>query len=281
MVKRRKLRFANTVRIAIFLIIPLLSISFAVFAHEEASSVPVKNLQTTALTTILISSGIIIGLVVLAAIAKPKVEGHKWLIFGGIVVATIIATAYSGYSTIFLNLNSVSGGPVHWHADFELWNCDNAIELIEPSGLTNRIGESDFHEHGDMRIHVEGVVVEYDDVSIDRFIESIGGEVSEDKISLPTEHGLLDLQNGDACNGLPGKWQGFLYKITNPDPRKKSGFVYTQEKLTDFGNYILSPYSNVPPGDCIVIEFGNEKDFTEHICESYETAVQRGDLTGS
>ena len=58
-------------------------------------------------------------------------------------------------STIYLNTNSDSGGPVHWHADIEFWACGNEIELRDPTGFSNKIGTGTLHEHDDHRIHLD------------------------------------------------------------------------------------------------------------------------------
>ena len=59
-----------------------------------------------------------------------------------------------------------------------------------------------------------------------------------------------------------------------------SQFLYKQEKLDDFVEYILSPYQTIPPGDCIIFEFGELKDKTNYICETYKVAIDKGDLVG-
>ena len=96
---------------------------------------------------------------------------------------------------------------------------------------------------------------------------------------MPTDEGMLEMRNGESCNGREGKLQVFLYKVTNPDSSKK--WIYRQEKLQDFDEYVLSPYSNVPPGDCIIIEFDSEKESTDKICASYTAAISRGELSGN
>ena len=58
-------------------------------------------------------------------------------------------------------------------------------------------------------------------------------------------------------------------------------FILYVQKIDNFPEYVLSPYSQIPPGDCIIIEFSEEKQTTEHICETYKVAVQRGELSGS
>ena len=151
--------------------------------------------------------------------------------------------------------------------------------MIEPKGLSNRIGTPVFHEHADSRMHVEGVVVDTAEVDLHNFFEVIGGSLTNDYLSVLTDERIIEISNGNLCNGNSGKLQVFLYKIKNPEDTKN--WEFEQQKLNNFEDYILSPYSRIPPGDCIIIEFGEEKERTDHICETYKVAEQRGDLIGS
>ena len=239
-----------------------------------------EEIKGTSITLIFWGSLLLGLLILIALLHKNKGEREKKLLFGLIVVSVVVVTAYVMGSTIYLNTISVTGGPVHWHADFEVWNCGERLDLTDPTGFENRVGSSMFHEHGDDRIHVEGVVVDYDDVTLHRFFELAGGDLTNERLVYPTTTGVVDVSNGDLCNGQPGTLQAFLYRLTNPDPTKRSGFVAVQEKLDDIAGYVPAPYSNIPPGDCIIIEFTEEdKPSTENICTTYRIAIERGDLT--
>ncbi len=220
-------------------------------------------------------------MILYALYAKPRKENTKRILFVLIVVPVVLTSLYMAGSTFYLNMTSYSGGPIHWHADFEVWNCGERVDIEDPKNLENRVGSAVFHEHGDDRIHMEGILVEKEDASLGEFIEIIGGEVGSGYVSLPTDNGVLEMRDGNLCNGESGEIQAFVYRVTNPDPTKKSGFIYKQEKLDDYSEYVLSPYFNVPPGDCIVIEFDQPKDKTDKMCETYMVAMDKGDLTGS
>lgn len=216
----------------------------------------------------------VFALLVLAGVAylgrQRMGEKEKLILFSLTTIAVLAGTAFIVGSTVLLNLSSESGGPVHWHADFEIWACGEKIDLKDPVGLENRIGTSVFHEHGDFRIHVEGTLLKKKEASLHNFFDVTGGSLSRNKIIIPSIGGLLEYSSGDSCGGNEGLLQVFVYRTENGR--------YHQEKLADFENYVLSPYSNVPPGDCIIIEFGAEKETTEHLCVSYEAVVQRGDI---
>ncbi len=205
-------------------------------------------------------------------------ERLKWALFLGIIIPVLLATAYSAGTTIYLNTISESNGPVHWHADFEVWSCGEQLELEDPTGMSNRVGTTLFHEHNDNRIHVEGVVVGVADVSLHHFFETVGGELRDGMFRVPTHGGDVTALDGQLCNGRPGKVQVFVYKVTNPDER--GSWDVRQRKVQDFEDYVLAPYGQVPPGDCIIVELDAEKEATERLCSSYRAAQQRGELRG-
>lgn len=240
---------------------------------------------------LLASSAIIGALLIVSLLKQEKSERVKLCLFWGMVIPIIFTTLYLAAGTVIKNQASVTGGPVHWHADFEIYNCGQAlanrgqvqgqrtilahaeeeIDLINPTGFSNRIGSSDFHEHGDNRIHIEGVVQKFEDVSLGKFFEIIGGKLSATLLRVPTEKGEVILQTGRLCpDGNPGTLQIFLYKT--------KAQTVIQEKLTDFSNYVISPYATVPPGDCLIIEFGPVREKTDKICDFYAISIKEGEV---
>ncbi|MBI4021380.1 MAG: hypothetical protein HY369_03990 [Candidatus Aenigmarchaeota archaeon] len=225
-------------------------------------------------------AGVLAAIGVVISLAKTqKGPVTSTLLFLLIMVPVVLATGYLVVSTVYLNAVSATGGPVHWHTDFEIWNCGQEVDLVDPTGLENRVGSPVLHEHGDNRIHVEGVVVDLQDVNLHAFIETVGGFEEPGKLTVPTNDGPAFLQDGDLCNGAPGTLQGFVYRVTNPDDTRRSGFLVEQVKLDDLGGYVLSPHGNIPPGDCLIIELDQEKPRTDRICETYRLALERGQVT--
>ena len=194
----------------------------------------------------------------------------KLILFLLIIIPVILATIYLVGATIYLNSISHTQGPVHWHADYEIYACGNKITMKEPTGLSNKVGSEVFHQHGDNRIHVEGVVVDVADVDLHEFFEATLGELEHDKLVVPTNEYVAEYKNGDKCNGDEGVLQVFLYKTIDGKA--------VQEKLIDFEDYVLSPYANIPPGDCLIIEFDKEKETTNKLCETYRIAINKGAL---
>lgn len=195
---------------------------------------------------------------------------YFWIVIYLVSVITLVIVA----DTINLTINSETKGPVHWHADYQIWNCGKRLDIMEPEKLTNRIGTRLVHEHGDNRIHVEGIIKDIHNADLHNFFNVLGGELTETSFSMPSNDGIVTATDGELCNGEAAEVQIFAYIAENANPRQKSGFLVEQLKVNE--NYILSPYQDVPPGDCIIIEFDKRKEKTDKICDTYRIAVEQG-----
>lgn len=216
---------------------------------------------------------ILLALVVISLITKKASSFLKKLLFISIVAVVVSVTAFLGGSTIYLNIISFSRGPVHYHADFEIWNCGRELDIKDPKGISNKIGTATFHEHNDKRIHLEGVVIDNKSASLGRFFEVIGGYITQSSLSLPTNNGQLTLKSDYMCqNGAITKLQVFVYKVQNG--------IYYQTKIDDPKSYVISSQTNVPSGDCIIIEFDSFKNKTDKLCRSYKAAQISGKIKG-
>jgi len=267
-------------RFLIASVINLLLVTVA-SAHEEEATIPVQLPLTPKLDEVIasVSSNLVISafliiavFVILTVLVKEKGDTLKKILFGGIVLPVIIVTIFLVGSTIYLNLSSATGGPVHWHADFQVWNCGQKVDLVDPQGLSNKVGTATFHEHNDDRIHVEGVVINRSDASLGNFFKFIDGEFSSDDLKLETTRGLLNIHDGDLCpNDQPGSLQTFLYATKNG--------IFNQIKLKNPQDYIISPYGSIPPGDCIIIEFDSTlKEKTDKLCDSYKLHLEKEEI---
>lgn len=224
--------------------------------------------------TVIIAGTILIVAVLLSALLRDRYPEAKPWLFAVIVSVATLGTLILISSTVYLNNVSSSGGPVHWHADFEAWACDQELELKDPEGfLSNKVGTPVLHEHNDQRIHLEGVVVNPRDASLGKFIDVVGGSISRDSLVFPTNDGVERFVSGQTCNGQPAEVQVFVYQTV------EDGY-YRVEKLDDPANYIIRDESVVPPGDCIIIEFGPSSPTTDKMCLQYEVALDIGDLKG-
>ena len=168
----------------------------------------------------------------------------------------MFSSLYLGGNTIYENIASETGGPVHWHADYQVIVCGEEKELIDPEGITNRIGTAEIHEHNDNRIHIEGTLKKIEEASLENYFASIGGELELNHLIYQAEDGTINVENGDACsNGKPGILKVFV----------------NGKRIDNSPEYIIYPNSRVPPGDCIIILFDEtNSDTTNIICESWE-----------
>ncbi|MEW6035095.1 MAG: hypothetical protein AB1529_00640 [Candidatus Micrarchaeota archaeon] len=193
---------------------------------------------------VLYAAALVSGLAVFYAIFARFSEEAKKLVFFVIAAPIGLSTIYLGATTVYLNAVSESAGPVHWHADFEIWACGEKYELADPSGLDNKVGSPVVHEHNDNRMHVEGVLLKKGEASLRNFLIQAGGNFDEDSLTLPTNAGVMSWNDGDLCNGRPARWHVFV----NGEPLGD-----------DAHDYVISPYELVPPGDAIKFVFTEKK----------------------
>ncbi len=240
---------------------------------------------------------VLVGLSILLAAKKPKLKKPLFISIAAVVVGTTLTIAGG---TVYLNIRSASGGPVHWHADMEIWACGNELNLRDPTGLSNKIGTPTLHEHNDKRIHLEGVPVNMPyDASLGKFMDVVGGELSGKTLVVPLnpdadtyfqnakgqEDGdgngapspeqmtpfihdqngkkVASFVNGQKCGDQEAQVQAFAYRYNN------STNTYAQTKLDNPATYAISHESDVPPGDCVIIEFAPLKTRTEKLCRTY------------
>ena len=199
-------------------------------------------------------------------------EGAWWktTIFLGLVLVILANTAYLVGSTLYVNFKSASKGPVHWHADFEVWDCGVEIELIDPKPPSNRVGSPLLHEHNDKEIHVEEAFFDERNVSLGAFFIVVGGDLHSDYLKFPTKEGIIERRNGDLCSdGQPGILQVFLYKAGS----------FNQQKLPNPQDYIMTAEQKVPPGDCVIFEFCSPKEKTDHLCQKYKVKIVIGSFS--
>ncbi len=178
---------------------------------------------------------------------KKLSEQTKKIIFVAVALPTVVATLYMAGTTVYLNLISESGGPVHWHADYEVWVCgEHLINFEKPVFPSNKVGSPVFHHHDDFRMHIEGLVIDTVDVSLGEFFKVIGGDFTGESFTMVNEDlSKRIITNGELCNGRPAKWR--LYA-------KNWGTSQFEEKM-ELEDYVIQPHFNVPPGDYLFLVF--------------------------
>lgn len=232
----------------VLLILLLLAFAIPAFAHEGdheeteegyiATPTHIGNIGNVTYY----GSIAFLALILISVLFKKRLkEQHKKILFALIALLIITVTVYIVWTSIYINSISETKGPVHWHADYEIWICEEEIDLEDPKLPLNRIGTYVLHDHGDNRIHIEGVVLDKRDVSLGAFFHAIGGKLSKEEMIVPTNQGLIEASEGDLCDGSPGK----LY-------------VFVKGKLVeDHSTYVIQPYETIPPGDTIKVVFSS------------------------
>lgn len=250
---------------------------FEVLAHEGEELVEIvkpslgETIRTNSLKFSLLAYGFLLVLAVIAVFLKKTNEKVKYLLFGAITLVSVLTTIYLVGSTIYLNQQSETGGPIHWHADFEIYSCGQKVEIKDPEGFSNKVGTEVVHEHNDNRMHFEGVLLTLHDASIGHFFESLGGSMNNKQLAIPNDVGVAIYKDGDLCeDGTKTSMQVFVYQTKNGE--------FSQKKLDDPQNYVISSYGQVPPGDCIIIEFDKRKERTDKLCPFYKIAIEKGEL---
>ena len=216
----------------------------AVFAHGHEPSL-LEQLPSPLL--VLFYTAIPTALLIMYAVFKKKLrEQTKLFLFWSIVVLVSVSTLYIVAHTFYYNIFSETNGPVHWHADFELWICGEQQTLPSSPFPSNKVGTPLLHHHNDYRMHIEGTVFSWGDVTVGSFFDAIGGTLGQTYIGIPQEDGSLKYwQNGDYCNGKQGMLHLYVQK----------GDAETWEEIEEIPSYIISPYADVPPGDRLKIMF--------------------------
>lgn len=187
---------------------------------------------------------------------KELAHTYKKVFFLLFVIPIVIVSLYLAGYTVYENIVSDTQGPVHWHADYEVWLCGEKVDLVDPTGLKNKIGTPLFHEHNDDRIHIEGTVMNIEDIDLGSYFQVIGGELTDTSIAYEIEDvGPVRYENGDTC----------------PDGNVGEVAVYVNgQRRMNPAEYIIAKEIFVPDGDCIIFEFGaNLGETTEHICPSW------------
>lgn len=255
-----------------------------------------EDVTSLGIRVVLVSSIALFILVLIAGITKNKYAHLRLPLFLLMTFTIVASTGTLFASTIYLNTHSDSGGPVHWHADFEAWACGTQLELRNPSGaLSNKVGTPTLHEHDDQRIHLEGVVVDTNtDATLGHFMNVVGGSISEELMNVPVDSSIFEDEidgdsvatsdntnidrfiksdslglksfvgtRGETCGGEKAVPQVFVYRFNKDDD------TYSQTKLSTPGSYVIRDESVVPPGDCIIMEFAPVKSRTDKLCEQY------------
>lgn len=230
-----------------------------------------------------------IATITLAGAAQKR---HKWLsrplaMTAGIFV--VIAVVTFSAATIFLTVRSPQHAPVSWKAGIEFWACGTKLTLQDaPKGMATKIGTIPyFYENSTETLRYEGIPNgAQPSARLGNFMTAIGGSISDEAVQIPLTNtpentaaitALVEKQlvtingktvgnfvTGKSCDGTqPAQVQVFVISASS------DGHSYTQQKITNPADYVISPANQVPNGDCLIVEFDQLKAQTEHLCPAY------------
>lgn len=134
----------------------------------------------------------------------------------GIVGAIVYGVRYTknsnapGAKVVGVN-ETYTPGPVHWHAAFEVELCGKKQDFSS-YGATSHAGSPLFHTHGDSMLHIEGRIIQKEDIALGKFFDLIDIPFGSDRI--------MDKKNGDECSpGKPGQVKMFVNGAPNTEFR--------------------------------------------------------------
>jgi len=236
--------------IILLFVASLVLLPYNIFSHEGEEEFMLDHSELYPITQLkaVVYGSLIFGVLIAAILLfhKKMSNINKKIVYFLIVTVSSLVTVYLVITTLHLNIISLTKGPVHWHADFEIWVCDKEMKLAEPKGLSNKQGVDLLHAHNDNRIHVEGVLLDMKQASLGAFFYAVGGSLSSDGVTVPTNEWLIVVHDGDLCNEKPAK----LYVFVNGN------------LIDNPPDYEIAHYEKVPPGDRIKFVF-TEKPIEE------------------
>lgn len=251
----------------------------AFFAALTAASVlwMPEYVFTQHISTLL--TGGLIASVLLTAVSLYSEENltmhDKEMLMNGFLIAILVPTFYTAGAFVHESQTSWSGGEIHWHADFEvLVEEEGEMTRLDPINpekfcqdteheasymckISDRTGSTEYHEHNDNRIHLEGTFRERSDASLSAFFEQFQGELTNDRLVLPTNDGVVEkTETGIKTLKIivkKGTAQERDWCVIGPVRQEKQCVTFDGKKAHSPSDYVISPYTQGPNLDDIFI----------------------------
>lgn len=152
---------------------------------------------------------------VLSAVALWKEDAFtdrgKGIMLRLFLIAVLVPTMFATAAYVHEVETSWSNGEIHWHADFEVFVDGERLDLIDPSNycgqysqesaymctLNDRVGITEYHEHNDMRIHLEGTFKHREEATLAAFFDTFQGELTNTELQFPTDDGMVEVAEDD------------------------------------------------------------------------------------
>lgn len=141
-------------------------------------------------------------------------ERGKTILMSLILVAVLGPTMFAAGAWMHGVQTSWSDGEIHYHADYEVIVQQGGeyqqLDLIDPSRFCQRSGQSymctlndrtgvtEFHEHNDRRIHLEGTFKTREEATLRAFFRTFGGELTSSQLVYPTNDKVYNITERDA-----------------------------------------------------------------------------------
>jgi len=148
--------------------------------------------------------------------SKEKRSQYFWL---GLTLIGLVAVG-SGIGYLMTHKpTTYTDRQVHWHGLVDISICGQHKDLPRSKGGSQVHGKSYvgvplMHTHDDNTLHIEGLIQKKEDIVLGLFFDVIEVPFDKDRI--------MDVKNGDLCDGKPG----VLKMYVNDQPR------------TDFRDYV-------------------------------------------
>lgn len=180
------------------------------------------------------------------------------------LIAVLLPTVFATAAYVHEVETSWSNGEIHWHADFEVFINGERQDLIDPGNfcgeaskessymctLNDRVGITEYHEHNDMRIHLEGTFKHREEATLAAFFETFNGRLTNDELVFPTDDGTVEVSDGDGKTlkvlverGVGGDRRWCAIGDHGEDTCISHD---TGEPATSPADYIISPYQRNP-----------------------------------
>lgn len=258
-----------------FELIPILFTPPATPATSQPVKYPLVDfpLERISLQLIFLTAALIGVLFFFFFITRRANKLDSRVVFFAITACVFATTALLIMSTLFLTFTSWSKGPIDWRAYLEIWACDKEYSPYIYDSKEQTYGPRIIYDKDQKQIQLRGLMKRPEDSTLTQLIEGLGGELTAQSLMLPINNGTVRFTNNDRCGQDKAEVQVFVYHMNRDG-------TFAQRKIMAFSDYQIQPFSSVPPGDCIVIEFSPPKDRTDKKCRSYSQAQYKGELRG-
>lgn len=215
--------------------------------------------------------------IALAALAFAKEDSlsdrGKTVLMKGLLIVILLPSVFTAGAFVHEVQTTWSNGEVHYHADFEVVVEGEQLDLINPEqycdtltressymcSINDRVGTTEYHEHADDRIHLEGVFKTKDDASLAAFFEAFQGELTEARMRFPTNDGWVDVEEEDGktlkilVNRGVGGARGWCI-LGEPDVPTENTCIdaYSDAHVTGPADYVISPRQTDPLDDPVL-----------------------------